>query len=193
MIKQLAKSIREYKTPAIITLVLMVLEVAIEVTIPFITSSLINNIKAGIEMSSLIKTGLLLVLLACLSLCCGAAGGYTCSKASAGFAKNLRHDMYEKIQSFSFQNIDRFSSASLVTRMTTDVNNVQFSYMMAIRMAVRSPLMFVFAVIMAFIMGGKLAATFIIVIPVMVFGLIMIARKAMPAFHAVFKKYDKLN
>ena len=193
MIKQLAKSIREYKTPAIITLALMVLEVAIEVTIPFITSNLINNIKAGIEMSSLIKTGLLLVVLACLSLCCGAAGGYTCSKASAGFAKNLRHDMYEKIQSFSFQNIDRFSSASLVTRMTTDVNNVQFSYMMAIRMAVRSPLMFIFAVIMAFIMGGKLAATFIIVIPVMVFGLIMIARKAMPAFHAVFKKYDKLN
>ena len=193
MIKQLAKSIREYKRPALITLALMVLEVAIEVTIPFITSNLINNIKAGIEMSSLIKTGLLLVGLACLSLCCGASGGYTCSKASAGFAKNLRHDMYEKIQSFSFQNIDKFSSASLVTRMTTDVNNVQFAYMMAIRMAVRSPLMFIFAVIMAFIMGGKLAATFIVVIPVMVFGLIMIARKAMPAFHAVFKKYDKLN
>ena len=193
MIKQLAKSIREYKRPALITLALMVLEVAIEVTIPFITSNLINNIKAGIEMSSLIKTGLLLVGLACLSLCCGASGGYTCSKASAGFAKNLRHDMYEKIQSFSFQNIDKFSSASLVTRMTTDVNNVQFAYMMAIRMAVRSPLMFIFAVIMAFIMGGKLAATFIVVIPVMLFGLIMIARKAMPAFHAVFKKYDKLN
>ena len=193
MIKQLAKSIREYKRPALITLALMVLEVAIEVTIPFITSNLINNIKAGIEMSGLIKTGLLLVGLACLSLCCGACGGYTCSKASAGFAKNLRHDMYEKIQSFSFQNIDKFSSASLVTRMTTDVNNVQFAYMMAIRMAVRSPLMFIFAVIMAFIMGGKLAATFIVVIPVMLFGLIMIARKAMPAFHAVFKKYDKLN
>lgn len=193
MIKQLAKSVREYKKPALLTLALMVLEVAIEVTIPFITSNLINNIKAGIEMQSLVKTGLLLVVLACISLCCGAAGGYTCSKASAGFAKNLRHDMYERIQSFSFGNIDKFSSASLVTRMTTDVNNVQFSYMMSIRLAVRSPLMLIFAIIMAFIMGGKLAATFVIVIPVMVFGLIMIARKAMPAFHAVFKKYDKLN
>ena len=193
MIKQLAKSVREYKTPALLTLALMVIEVAVEVTIPFITSNLINNIKAGIEMSSLVKTGLLMVGLACISLCCGALGGYTCSKASGGFAKNLRHDMYEKIQGFSFENIDRFSSASLVTRMTTDVSNVQFAYMMCIRMAVRSPLMFIFAVTMAFVMGGRLAATFVVVVPVMVFGLIMIARKAMPAFNAVFKKYDKLN
>ena len=193
MIKQLAKSVREYKTPALLTLALMVIEVAVEVTIPFITSNLINNIKAGIEMSSLVKTGLLMVGLACISLCCGALGGYTCSMASGGFAKNLRHDMYEKIQGFSCENIDRFSSASLVTRMTTDVSNVQFAYMMCIRMAVRSPLMFIFAVTMAFVMGGRLAATFVVVVPVMVFGLIMIARKAMPAFNAVFKKYDKLN
>ena len=193
MIKQLAKSIREYKKPAIVTVFLMMLEVAIEVVIPFITANLINNIKSGIEMSSLIKTGLFLVLLACLSLCCGALGGYTCSKSSAGFAKNLRHDMYEKVQGFSFENIDKFSSASLVTRMTTDVQNVQFSFMMLVRMAIRAPMMLIFAITMAYIMGGKLATTFVVVIPVMVFGLIMIARKAMPAFHAVFKKYDKLN
>ena len=193
MIKQLAKSLREYKRPAIITLLLMVAEVTIEVIIPFITSELLNNIKAGIEMQSLVKTGLLLVLMACLSLCCGALGGYTCSKASAGFAKNLRHDMYERVQSFSFENIDKFSSASLVTRMTTDIQNVQVAFMMMVRMAIRSPLMLIFAIVMAFVMGGKLAGAFVIVIPVMVFGLLMIARKAMPAFHAVFKKYDKLN
>lgn len=193
MLKQLAKSVREYKRPALLTLFFMVIEVAIEVTIPFITANLINNIKAGIEMSSLVKTGLVMVLLACVSLCCGAMGGYTCSKASGGFAKNLRHDMYEKIQGFSFENIDKFSSASLVTRMTTDVSNVQFAYMMCIRMAVRSPLMLIFAIVMAFVMGGTMAASFVVLIPFMVFGLIMIAKKAMPAFHAVFKKYDKLN
>ena len=107
--------------------------------------------------------------------------------------ENLRHDMFARIQSFSFENIDRFSSASLVTRMTTDISNVQMTFMMLIRMAVRSPLMFLFAVIMAFIMGGKLALTFVIVIPVLVFGLYLIAKKAMPAFRAVFKKYDRLN
>lgn len=193
MLKQLAKSVREYKKPALLTLFFMVIEVAIEVTIPFITANLINNIKAGIEMSSLVKTGLVMVLLACVSLCCGGMGGYTCSKASGGFAKNLRHDMYERIQGFSFENIDKFSSASLVTRMTTDVSNVQFAYMMCIRMAVRSPLMLIFAIVMAFVMGGTMAASFVVLIPFMVFGLIMIAKKAMPAFHAVFKKYDKLN
>ncbi len=193
MIKQLFKSMREYKKPALLTLALMVVEVAVEVIIPFITSNLINSIKAGIQMSELLEMGLLMVVLACISLCCGAAGGYTCSKSSGGFAKNLRHDMYEKIQGFSFENIDKFSTASLVTRMTTDVSNVQFAYMMTIRAAVRSPLMFIFAVTMSFIMGGKLATTFVIVVPIMVFGLILIARKAMPAFSAVFKKYDKLN
>ena len=128
-----------------------------------------------------------------LSLACGAFAGKTAASASAGLAKNVRKDMYEKIQTFSFSNIDKFSTASLVTRMTTDITNMQNAYMMAIRIAVRSPMMFIFAVVMAFIMGGKLATTFVVIIPVMAFGLYMIGKFAMPAFRAVFKKYDKLN
>ena len=193
LIKQLAKCLREYKKPAFLTLILMVIEVSIEVIIPFVTAKLINSIKDGIVMNELIKTGLLLVLMAFVSLCCGALGGYTCSKASAGFAKNLRRDMYERIQSFSFENIDRFSSASLVTRLTTDINNVQMAFMMAVRLAVRCPLMLIFAITMAFVMGGRLAAAFVVVIPVMICGLLFIAKRAMPAFRAVFRKYDKLN
>ena len=193
MIKTLAKSVREFKKPAILTLLLMVGEVFIEVLIPFITASLVNSIKAGIEMSGLVKTGLILVLMAVVSLCFGALGGYTGSKASAGFARNLRRDIFTKIQDFSFENIDRFSSASLVTRMTTDISNVQMAFMMLIRIAVRAPLMFIFAVVMAYIMGGRLASTFVVVIPVLALGLFAVARKAMPAFRAVFRKYDKLN
>lgn len=193
MIKKLAKSIREYKTPSIITMFLMVGEVVIECLIPFITARLVNEIKAGVEISVLLKVGLMLAGLAVISLCCGGAAAYTCSKASAGFAKNLRHDVFTRIQSFSFNNIDKFSTSSLVTRLTTDITNVQMSYMMIIRTAIRSPLMFVFAIVMAYIMGGSLATTFVIIVPVLVFGLILIARKAMPAFRRVFKKYDKLN
>ena len=193
MIKRLLGCVREYKLPSIITLLLMVGEVVIECFIPFITSNLINQMKLGIEMSKLLTIGLSLVLMAVVSLCCGGIAAYTCAKASAGFAKNLRKDIFDKIQEYSFKNIDKFSSSSLVTRLTTDVNNVQMAYMMLIRIAVRSPLMFIFAIIMAYIMGGALATTFVVVIPVMVFGLIIITRKAMPAFHSVFKKYDKLN
>ena len=193
MIKRLLGCVREYKLPSIITLLLMVGEVVIECFIPFITSNLINQMKLGIEMSKLFTIGLSLVLMAVVSLCCGGIAAYTCAKASAGFAKNLRKDIFDKIQEYSFKNIDKFSSSSLVTRLTTDVNNVQMAYMMLIRIAVRSPLMFIFAIIMAYIMGGALATTFVVVIPVMVFGLIIITRKAMPAFHSVFKKYDKLN
>ena len=193
LIRKLLKSLREFKKPSYITLALMVLEVAIEVAIPFMTARLINNIKYGMEMHELVKTGLILVLMAVVSLSCGAAGGYTCSKAASGFARNLRSDVFNKIQSFSFENIDTFSTASLVTRMTTDIGNVQFTYQMLVRTVVRSPLMLIFSVVMAYIMGGRLALNFVIVVPFMVFGLIMIARKAMPAFHAVFKKYDKLN
>ena len=193
MIKTLAKSVREYKLPAILTLCFMVGEVFIEVLIPFITADLINSIKAGIEMSSLIKTGLLLVLMACISLCCGGCAGFTGAKASTGFARNLRRDIFTRVQDFAFENIDRFSTASLVTRMTTDVSNVQMAFMMLIRIAVRAPLMFIFSVTMAYIMGGALASTFVVVIPVLLFGLFSIARKAMPAFRAVFRKYDKLN
>ena len=193
MIRKLAGSIREYKTTSLLTLLLMVGEVFFEVLIPFITADMVNNIKAGAPMTDILKTGLVLLAMAMLSLLCGGLGGVTCAKASAGFGKNLRRDIFTRVQGFSFENIDRFSSASLVTRMTTDVNNVQMAFMMLIRIAVRAPLIFVFAIVMAYIMGGKLVTTFVIVVPVLVFGLVMIARKAMPAFRAVFNKYDKLN
>ena len=193
MITLFKKCIREYKAPSIFTLLAMVGEVAIEVLIPFITANLINEIKAGAALGGIVRQGLILVLMACVSLGCGTLGGVLGSRASAGFAKNLRHDMFAKVQSFAFSNIDKFSSASLVTRLTTDVTNVQMAYMMVIRIAVRAPLMFLFSVTMAYVMGGALATTFVIVIPILVVGLFLIARKAMPAFRAVFRKYDKLN
>ena len=193
MIKKLAGSIREYKNVTLLTLLLMVGEVFFEVLIPFITADMVNDIKAGAPMAGVLKTGLLLLVMAMLSLSCGGLGGVTCAKASSGFGKNLRRDIFTRVQDFAFENIDRFSSASLVTRMTTDVNNVQMAFMMVIRIAVRAPLTFIFAITMAYIMGGKLATTFVIVVPVLAFGLGMIARKAMPAFRAVFNKYDKLN
>ncbi len=193
MIKRLAGCVREYKKPTILTLIFIVGEAFIETFIPFITAKLVNLIKYNAPMEQVVRIGLFLVLMACLSLCCGGIAGATCAKASTGFARNLRHDMFERVQSFSFENIDRFSSASLVTRMTTDVSNVQMSFMMIIRTAIRCPLMFIFCIVMAFIMGGKLALTFVVVVPVLIFGLLMIARKAMPAFRAVFRKYDRLN
>ena len=193
MIRRLLKCVREYKKPTILTLLFMVGEAVIECFIPFITANLVNHIKDGIDMNQIIRTGILLAVMACLSLTCGGLAGFTCSKASAGFAKNLRHDIFHKIQSFTFHNIDRFSSSSLVTRMTTDVANVQISYMMIIRTAIRSPLMLIFSILMAYIMGGALATSFVIIIPFLVFGLFMVSRKAMPAFRRVFKKYDRLN
>ena len=191
--RKLLPSVREFKTPAIITIVLIVLEVFIEVVIPFITADMVNAIKDGEPLSGVVRTGLFLVLLAVLSLSCGAGAGYTGSKASSGFARNLRHDVYCRVQEFSFENIDRFSTASLVTRMTTDIGNVRMAFMMIIRIAIRAPLMFLFAIIMAYIMGGALATTFVVLVPVLVAGLIAITRRAMPAFRAVFRKYDKLN
>ena len=193
MLKRLASCVREYKKPTILTLIFIVCEVIIETFIPFITADLVNRVKAGVAMEELLKTGLFLVFMACLSLSCGGIAGFTCAKASAGFAKNLRSDIFRRIQNFSFENIDRFSSTSLVTRMTTDVANVQMSYMMIIRTAVRSPLMFIFSIIMAYYMGGALATSFVIVIPLLLFGLFTVAKKAMPAFRAVFRKYDRLN
>ena len=193
MIKKLARSIREYKKPTLLTLLFIIGEAVIESVIPFITAKLVNQIKAGADMSFILETGGILIGLAVLSLCCGAIAGYTCSKASAGFSKNLRHDVFSRIQTFDFANIDKFSSSSLVTRLTTDITNVQMSFMMIIRTAVRSPLMFIFSIVMAYIMGGKLATMFVIIIPVLLFGLIMIGKKAMPAFRSVFKKYDRLN
>ncbi len=194
MIKKLAGSIREYKLPVFLTLFFILAEAVIESIIPFITAKLVDSMQqntATIEF--ILKTGGVLVALAVASLSCGGIAGYTCAKASAGFSKNLRHDMFYNIQNFSFTNIDKFSSSSLVTRMTTDVNNVQMSFMMIIRIALRAPLMLIFSIIMAFIMGGKLALGFICIIPVLGGGLLIIAKYAMPAFRRVFKKYDKLN
>ena len=193
MIKKLLSCVREYKKPSVITFFLMVGEVVLECLIPFITANLVNQMKADLQMKSLLLTGLLLIVMAVASLACGGLAGYTSAKASAGFARNLRHDLFDKVQDFSFENIDKFSSSSLVTRLTTDVSNVQMAYLMVIRIAVRSPLMFLFSVIMAYIMGGALATTFVVVIPVLAFGLILIGKNAMPAFHSVFRKYDKLN
>lgn len=193
MLKRLMSCVREYKLPTILTLIFIVGEAVIETLIPFITADFVNGIKGGMLMSEMLKTGLYLVLLACLSLSFGAAAGFTCSKASAGFAKNLRHDVFRKVQTYSFENIDKFSVSSLVTRLTTDITNVQMAYMMVIRTAVRSPLMLVFSVIMAYRMGGALSTSFVVVIPVLGFGLYLIGKKAMPAFRSVFKKYDRLN
>ena len=198
MIKTLAKSIRECKLPTIITLIFIMGEVLIEAYIPFKTADLVNEIKAFSQVESpslmpIIMKGLPLVLLALLSLLCGLIAALACAKASAGFARNLRHDMFYRIGSYSFSNIDKFSSTSLVTRLTTDITNVQMSYMMIIRTAIRSPMLFVFSIIMAYRMGGSLATTFVIVVPILIFGLLLIANKAMPAFRRVFKKYDVLN
>ena len=193
MLKRLLGSVREYKALSIVTLILMVGEAAIETFIPFITANLVNKIKSGTDYSEVLSTGVLLIVMAMLSLACGGVAGFTSAKAASGFAKNLRVDLFSKIQTYSFENIDKFSSTSLVTRLTTDVHNAQMSYMMIIRTAVRSPLMFIFSIVMAYVMGGGLAGTFVVVVPVLVFGLLVIAKKAMPAFRSVFKKYDRLN
>ena len=193
MLKKLAKCVREYKLPSILTLIFIVCEVVIEIFIPFMTAKLITNIQLGKPIEEILKIGLILVVMAAASLTCGGIAGVTCAKASAGFAKNVRHDVFSKVQTYSFENIDKFSATSLVTRLTTDVTNVQMSFMMIIRIAVRAPLMLVFSILMAIYMGGLLAVTFVVIVPVLSGVLIMVARKAMPAFRAVFKKYDKLN
>ena len=193
MLMRLARSVREYKTASILTLLFILFEAIIETFIPFITSEMIAQIKDEAPITVILQLGALLIGMAILSLCCGGIAAKTCARASAGFAKNLRHDIFYKVQSFSFENIDRFSATSLVTRMTTDVVNVQMSYMMIIRTAIRAPLMLIFSIIMAFYMGGFLATAFVIVVPLLGFGLFLISRRAMPAFRAVFRKYDRLN
>lgn len=193
MIRKLAGSIREYKKTSIATPILVSLEVVMECVIPFVIAELVNQIKDGCEMRTIILYGLALVAMACLSLLFGALAGVTCATASCGFAKNLRKDMFLNIQKYSFENIDRFSTSSLVTRLTTDVTNVQNAYMMIIRIAIRCPLMLIFAFVMAFVMGGKMACIFLIVAPILVFGLIIVISKTMPLFKRVFKKYDAIN
>jgi len=193
VIKRLSKCIREYKMPTVLTFVFIIAEAVIECLIPFLTAGLVDKLSSGADIATVIKSGAVLVAMAVVSLCCGGIAGITCAKASAGFAKNLRHDIFYKVQGFSFTNIDKFSSSSLVTRMTTDINNVQMAFMMLIRTAIRAPMLLIFSVIMAYIMGGALASTFVIIIPILVVGLFIVSRKAMPAFRRVFKKYDRLN
>ncbi len=193
MIKRLAGSIREYKPQTILTPVFMIGEVSCECVIPLITSKLVNGIQNGCGRELIIQYGLQLLLMAMLSLACGIAAGWFCATASSGFAKNLRHDLYYKVQEYSFANIDRFSTSSLVTRLTTDVSNVQNAFMMMTRMAVRAPLMLIIATVMSIRVGKQLAFVFAGVIPVLGFGLLLMAKKAMPLFRAVFKKYDRLN
>ena len=193
MLKKLLASMREYKTPTILTMIFMLGEAVLETLLPFITANLVNEIQSQAEINQVLRTGIILAIMAIVSMMCGGSAGFTASKAATGFSKNLRHDMFERIQTYSFENIDKFSSSSLVTRMTTDVTNLQMAFMMLIRMGLRSPLMFVFSTVMAFYMGGKLALAFVVVIPVLLFGMLLIAKHAMPAFRKVFKKYDKLN
>ena len=203
MLKLLAKSIREYKTASILSPLFVIMEVVLECLIPLVIVWLGDAIKNGVTMwvstGATIKTlgigqyAIILLAMAFASLACGALAGAFCAKASAGFAKNLRKDLYYKVQEFSFENVDKFSTSSLVTRMTTDVTNVQFSYMMIVRMAFRCPVMLIFSVVMAFIIGGSLAWIFIAVIPPLTLILILIMYKVMPLFHRVFKKYDNLN
>ena len=193
MFKKLLGCIRDNKKHTILTPLFMVGEVGLECTLPMITGQLINAIKNGADIGLILRYGALLVLMAMGSMSCGILSGWFAASAGAGFARNLRHDLFARVQSFSFSNIDKFSTSSLVTRLTTDVTNVQMAFMMIIRTAVRSPLMLVFAITMSIRMGGTIALIFLVTVPILGFGLFYIARKAMPMFKAVFKKYDKLN
>ncbi|WP_281703523.1 ABC transporter ATP-binding protein [Parvimonas micra] len=193
MVKTLSKSIREYKKDSIMSFIYIVFEVIMECIIPLILANLVNGIRSNIPIEDLFKQGLILVVMAMLSLAFGILAGKKSAVASAGFARNLRKDIFEKVQGFSFENIDSFSNSSLLTRLTTDVTNVQNAYMMTIRMAIRSPFMFVFSFVMSFIMGGKLAFIFVIVVPILLIGLAFIIIKAMKIFKKIFYKYDDMN
>ena len=193
MLKRLLACLREYKVTTILTMIFMLGEAVLETCLPFMTANLVNQIQTQAAINDVLRTGIILTIMALCSMMCGGTAGFTASKAATGLSKNLRHDMFEKVQTYSFENIDKFSSSSLVTRMTTDINNLQMAFMMMIRMGLRSPLMFIFSTVMAFYMGGKLAMAFVIVIPVLIVGLALIGKYALPAFRRVFKKYDKLN
>ena len=193
MIRTLAASIRNYRLPAVATPLLVLGEVVCEMMIPFVTANLIDTIKDGATVSQILPTAGVLVAIALVSLLFGAAAGVTCSYASCGFAKNLRHDLFYKIQTFSFTNIDRFSSSSLVTRLTTDITNVQQAFMLIIRIAVRAPLVLIFAFVMAYAMGGYISFVYLAMIPLLGGGLGLIIHKVGPIFTRVFHKYDALN
>ena len=193
MYKKLLASVREYKKPSLEAPFYVSLEVVMECIIPFIVARLVNEIRAGCELSELLKLGGLLIIMAFLSLLFGIIAGNACSTASCGFAKNLRSDIFRAVQKFSFENIDKFSTASLVTRLTTDVSDVQQAYMMIVRTAIRGPLMLIFSFVMALIMGGKIAFVFLFTAPFLGIGLFSIASWAMPTFRKLFVKYDLLN
>ena len=193
MIKTLMGSIRDYKRAAIATPIIVSGEVVMEVAIPFVTAQLIDAIQKGATVSEMLPYAGILVAMALASLCFGIGAGITCSQASCGFAKNLRHDVFAAVQRFSFANIDQFSSSSLVTRLTTDITNVQLAYMMIIRTAIRCPLIMICGIVMAFVMGGPLAIVFVIIVPLLGFGLFKVIRTVHPIFRAVFRKYDALN
>ena len=193
MIKRLSQCIREYKLPSILAPIFIACEVILEVFIPKIMGKLIDNGIDKSDTSYVIKMGFVLVILCSLSLLSGVASGTAAAKASSGFAKNLRHDMYHNVQSFSFASIDKFSTSGLVTRLTTDVTNLQNSYQMIIRIAVRSPAMLIFSLSMALSINAKISMIFLCVIPLLALGLYVIISHAHPIFKRVFKTYDKLN
>ena len=195
-LKTLSKSIRQYKTPSILAPLFVAIEVVLECFIPFVMTLLLGELKSSSAdqmLNVVLKYGLILLCLAFLSLSCGALSGRFCAVASSGFAKNLRKDMYYTVQNFSFANIDKFSSSSLITRLTTDVMHVEMSYMMIIRTAVRSPFMLIFSMVMAFTLNAKMALIFLCTTPILAVGLILIMTKAIPFFNRIFKKYDKMN
>lgn len=193
MVREIARSLREYKRISIATPVLVTFEVLLECLIPYVIALLVNQIQAGCGLDVILKYGAVLVAMAAASLVFGVCSGASCAAASSGLAKNLRKDMFHKIQSYSFQNIDRFNVSSLITRMTTDVTNVQTAYMLLIRLVIRSPLMLIFSFVMAFVMGGSLAWVFVAVVPLLAVGLSVIVVKTIPLFRRAFRKYDKLN
>ena len=197
MIKKLSKSLREYKKESILTVVCMVVEASMEVLIPLIIfefGKCVNPSTGGDpDINGMIRWGIFMVLAAIASLVAGMLGGKFCAEASAGFAKNLRYDMFKAVQGYSFKNIDKFSSSSLVTRLTTDVTNVQMAFMMLIRTAIRSPLMLIFSIVMSFAIDTSLPWIFFVTTPVLVFALSMMIKCAMPIFKKVFKRYDALN
>ena len=192
-VKQLSKSVREYKRDAILTPVFVIGEVAMDVVIPMLISNLIDyGITPG-NMDYIYTVGFQLVVACLVALALGVLSGRHAAKASAGFAKNLRKDMYYNVQNFAFSNIDKFSTPSIITRMTTDVTNVQMAFQMVIRVAVRSPIMLISALFMAFRLGGKMAMVYLIVIPVLGFGLYFISTSVAKIFKRAFKRYDALN
>ena len=193
IIKTLSKSVREFKKDSMLSPAFVSAEVVLECMIPFFTARLINQMKVDASLPMISRYGIVLVIMAMLSLVCGIKAGNYASSASTGFARNLRRDMFQKIQGFSFSNIDRFETSSLVTRLTTDVSNVQMAYMMLVRLAFRAPLMMIFAFTAAFLLGGKMAFIFCLMIPFLGASLAILIAIAMPMFDKVFKNYDALN